>query len=189
MQIDKQCILEIAEAVSKSVVVALKEQGLVGSPSANPKMEKTAYQKTEQLLHNYMRFKEIIAESVQEIEELRKYGVPQSCGAGGERVQNGNLPHGIVLPEESVESAVHTVQKRVQGIVQAIALIDKCMGTLKNDPYYNVLEWYYFERRTLEDIGLEYNCSAMNISKTRSRLVKELSLKLFPNQVVAEMMN
>lgn len=189
MQIDKSCILEIAEAVSKSVVIALKENGLVGNQSANQKMEKTAYQKTEQLLYNYMGFKKIIAESVQEIEELRKYGVPQTCGAGGERVQNGNLPHGIVLPEESVESAVRTVQERVQGTVQAIALIDKCMYTLRKDPYYNVLEWYYFERRTLEDIGLEYNCSAMNISKTRSRLVKELSLKLFPNQVISEMMN
>ena len=126
---------------------------------------------------------------MQEIEDLRKYGVPQTCGAGGERVQNGNLPQGIVLPEESVESAVRTVERSVEGTVQAIALINKCMAALANDPYYKILELRYFEGHTQEDIALEFGCSQVTISNNKNRLVRELAMRLFPNQVVDEMLH
>ena len=164
MQIDKQSMLEMAEIVASAVVTALEKKNIVGTQSANVKTEKTAYQKTEQLLYNYMGFKKIVNERMLEIEELRRFGVPQTCGAGGERVQNGNLPHGIVLPEESVESAVRNVQASVEGTVQAIALIDKCMLALRNDPYYRILELRYFEGRTQEDIALEFKCTQQTIS-------------------------
>lgn len=182
----------LAELVATSVVAALKQEGIIGKTdkTATNDRGKTAYQKTEQLLYNYNGFKRIVAESTQEIEDLRKYGVPQKSGmAGGERVQSSRNVRGIVLQEESVEQAVHNVQERVQGTVQAIALIDKCMNSLRNDPYYKILEMRYFEGRTQEDIALEYNVSQVTISNNKNRLVRELSMRLFPNQVVEEMMN
>lgn len=188
----KNEMLELAEIVSKAVVAALKDNGLVGAEKANCKLktEKTAYQKTEQLLYNYNGFKRIVEERKQEIEDLRKHGVPQkSAMSGGERVQSSRSVQGIVLPEESVEQAVRTVQESVQGTVQAIALIDKCMNSLRNDPYYKILEMRYFEGRTQEDIALEYGVSQVTISNNKNRLVRELSMRLFPNQVVNEMMN
>ena len=151
--------------------------------------EKTAYQKTEQLLYNYNAFKKIVEERYQEIEEIKKYGVPKKGSAVVEYGKGGGTVQGIVLPEESVEVAVRTVQDSVQGTVQAIAMIDKCMSLLKNDPYYKILEMRYIEGRTLEDIALEYGCSHVTISKNKSRLIRELSIKLFPDQVVHEMMN
>lgn len=187
MQIDKQTMVEFAEIVAKAVVQAISHN--CNGKVVQPKQEKSAYQKTEQLLYNYNGFKKIIAERKLEIEEVRKYGVPQTCGAGGERVQNGNLPHGIVLPEESVESAVQRIERSVDGTVQAIALIDKCMAALKSDPYYRVLELRYFEGRTQEDIATLFNCSQVTISNNKSRLVRELSMRLFPNQSIQEMMS
>lgn len=187
----KNEMLELAEIISQSVVNALKDNGFVGKTDnlAQKKTEKTAYQKTEQLLYNYRGFQRIVAERMQEIEDLRKYGVPQKSGmSGGERVQSSRSVQGIVLQEESVEQAVRTVQESVQGTVQAIALIDKCMNSLRNDPYYRILEMRYFEGRTQEDIALEYNVSQVTISNNKNRLVRELSMRLFPNQVVAEIM-
>ena len=87
-----------------------------------------------------------------------------------------------------MESAVHRIKASVQDTVQAIALIDKCMGQLKNDPYYKILEMRYFEGRTQDDIALEFNCSQVTISKNKGRLVRELSMRLFPNQAVGEML-
>lgn len=186
MQIENSEMIEFAEIVAQAVVKALGGK----SANANSKVEKTAYQKTEQLLYNYNGFRRIVDECMQEIEDIKRYGAPQKSGtAGGERVQNGNLPHGIVLPEESVEAAVHTVQERVQGTVDAINLIDKCMAALRNDPYYKILPMRYFEGRTQEDIALTFGCSQMTISNNKSRLVRELSMRLFPNQVVNEMLN
>lgn len=185
MQIEKSTMVEFADIVAKAVVKALEDK----TPSANQKMEKTAYQKTEQLLYNYNGFKRIIDERMQEIDDLRKFGVPQRCGSSGERVQNGNLPQGIVLPEESVEAAVRTVQRSVLGAVQVVELIDKCMSALKKDQYYKILEMLYFEGRTQEDIAVAYGCNQATIGRNKNRLVKELAMRLFPDQVAKEMMS
>ena len=192
---NRQQMVELAELVSKSVVHALKESGLVGGMGMDivlpkPKsQEKTAYQKTEQLLFNYMGFCRIVEERKQEIEDLRKYGVPsKSSMSGGERVQTSRNVQGIVLPEDAVEDAVHNVERSVEGTVQAIALIDKCMAALKGDPYYEILPMRYFEGRTLEDIGVYFGNDHSTISRNKNRLVKELSMRLFPDEVAKEML-
>jgi RNA polymerase sigma factor (sigma-70 family) len=187
MQIDKKSMLEMAELVATSVVAALKSEGVIGS-GGKPKSDKTAYQKTEQLLYNYKGFKRIVEEKKREIKEIRMYGVPQKCGAVGERVQSTPVQTGLMLPEESVERAVHNVEASVQGTVQAIALIDKCMGELKSDPYYDILEMRYFEGRTQEDIALKFGVSQVTISNNKNRLVRELSMRIFPNQSVNEIL-
>lgn len=182
----KQDMLELAEIISTSVVTALEQKGLVGTAPANPKTSKTAYQRTEQLLYNYRGFKRIVEERMQEIEDIRRYGVPHR-GSMGERVQNGNLPQGIVLPEEAVEAAVRTVERSVESVVKAIEKIDKAMTAISSDYYYNVVKYLYFDGRTQEDIALEFGVSQVTISNNKSRLVRELSIRLFPNQAVDEM--
>lgn len=186
MQITKQDMLEFATIVATAVVDALKKENTNLLGNAAPKHEKTAYQKTEQLLYNYMNFKRIIKERMLEIEEIKLYGVPKNSSVQ-EYVQKGGLPQGIVLPEESVESAVCRIQASVKTTVQAVGMIDRGMASLKHDPYYQVLEWIYFEGRTQEDIADEMKCSQMQISKQKTRLVRELSIRLFPNQAVEEM--
>ena len=111
------------------------------------------------------------------------------CAPGFEFVPHTNVPKGIVLPEESVEAAVHSVAKSVEGTVRVIKLIDDAMATLKNDPYYSILEMRYFEGRTQEDIAYYLRCSQKTISQNKSRLVRALAMRLFPDQVVNEIMN
>lgn len=189
LDISKQSMVEMADMVAVSVVNALKENGIIGNVEAKPKTtEKTAYQKTEQLLYNYRNFQRIIEERKLEIAEIKLFGVPKQCGAVGERVQTSNVQTGIVLEEESVDSAVHRIQCAIQPTVQAIALIDKCMVALSNDPYYRILELRYFEGRTQEDIALEFGVSQVTISNNKNRLVRELAMRLFPDQVIHEMM-
>lgn len=192
MAITKAEMLEISELVAQSVVKALIDNGLVGA-SANRKTkqsEKSAYQKTEQLLYNYNGFKKIVAEKQLEIEELRKYGVPDKSLSIVEYTPNGGgVVQGTVLRDEAVESAVQKINCAVQRTVQVIAMIDRGMAALANDPYYKVLEMRYFEGRTHEEIGFQLNCDQSTISRNKSRLVKELALRLFPDEVVSEYMN
>lgn len=201
--IEKESMVELATLVAQSVVEALEKKNIIGcgntintinnnvvgtTANANVKTEKTAYQKTEQLLYNYKGFKKIVQERLDEIEEIKQYGVPKNCGALGERVQGGALPGGIVLPDESVEQAVHRIHCAIESTVRVIALIERSMSLLSNDPYYDVLEMRYFEGRTLEDIAAHFKCDTSTVSRNRSRLVKELSLRLFPDDVVNEYM-
>ena len=185
MYLDEADLKTIVELVVKTTLDTLEKRKLISTE----KPEKTAYQKTEHLLFNYNGFKRIVTEKKQEIEDLRKFGVPKKCGGVTEFVQKGGLPQGIVLDEESVEDAVHSVQKSVQDIVQVINKIDNAMCVLRSDPYYPILEMRYFEGRTQEDIALELKCSQQNVSKNKSRLVKELAMRLFPDQVAKEMMS
>lgn len=186
MNIDKQ---ELVEIIATTVKETITQLGLV---NANPKpvKEKSAYAKTESLLYNYRGFKRIVDERMAEIEDIKKYGVPQKGGAVVEYGGNcGGTPRGIVLPEESVEAAVCRIQHSVDDTVRVISMIDRCMSQIKSDPYYDVLEMLYFEGRTQEDIAMTFGCSQVAISKNKSRLVRELAMRLFPNQTVNELMN
>jgi DNA-directed RNA polymerase specialized sigma subunit len=190
MQLDKKTLVELAEMVANAVVTALEKKNVVSGSGKSGKSDKSPYKKTEQLLYNYLGFKRIVQERMDEIEHIKKYGVPQKNGSVVAYTPNtGGTARGIVLPEESVENAVRSVEASVEGTVQAIALIDKCMAALKNDPYYRVLEMRYFDGRTLEDIGASFGCDHTTISRNKNRLVKELSMRLFPDEVIGEYMN
>lgn len=189
MQIGKSEMVEFADLVAQAVVKAISQDYKNGNSGKQmPKQDKTAYQKTEQLLYNYNNFKKILEDRKKEIEDLRKYGVPQTCGAGGERVQNGNLPQGIVLEEERVEAAVREIERSVVEVTKAINMIDFGLYKLRNDPYYRVLPLRYIQGCTLEDIGVELNCDTSTVSRNKNRLVKELSMWLFSNEVATECM-
>lgn len=192
MAITKKEMLELSELVTQSVVKALIDNGLV---SANNKTknrgngaDKSAYQKTEQLLRNYNSFKKIVEEKQHEITELKLYGVPQTSKSIVAYSPGSGVPQGTVLPEESVENAVHRIDCAIQSTVQVINMIDKGLDALKNDPYFDILEMRYMEGRTLEDIGVYFNCDHSTISRNKSRLVKELAMRWFPDEVIGEYM-
>lgn len=186
----REQMVELAELVATAVVNALEKKGVVATTPVNPKDKpKSAYQKTEQLLYNYPNFKKIVAERQLEIEELRRYGVPQKSSGVNEYVDKGGMPQGIMLPEEATENAVRNVEASIAELVGVINLIDKCLYSLRNDPYYKIIELRYFEGRTQEDIALTLKCSQVTISNNKNRLVREMALRLFPNQVIKEYMN
>lgn len=184
-QIDlKELIVSVVQEVLKQLNITA-DKVEYGDKS---KREKSAYQKTEQLLYNYMNFKKIVEERKREIEEIRQYGVPRSCAVKEYVDKGGVCGKGIVLEEESVEAAVANVERSVQGTVQALALIDKCMNALKYDPFYSILEMRYFEGRTQEDIADELGYTQKTISQHKARLIRELAMRLFPDQAIAEIM-
>lgn len=190
MQIGKKELADIIQSVVDTTISALESKGLLILGSASSRgasaSNKTAYQRTEQLLFNYRNFQKIVAERKAEIEEIRKYGAPErgsvvvtySGGNGGRK--------DLVLDEERKEIAIRNVEKSMESTVQALALIDKGMASLQHDPYYRILELRYFEGYTQEAIAVEFNCTQQTISNNKSRLVKELSVKLFPDKVVQE---
>ena len=154
---------ELNLVIAKVVTETLKQLG-IDSAAVNrqkAKHKKTAYQKTEQLLYNYNLFKKIV-------EEKRKRGKGTVQGVGS--------VHG-------------TVDGSVDTTVQAITLINDSLDSLRSDPYYRILEMRYFEGRTQEDIAAILGCSQQTISKNQSRLVHQLAIRIFPNQVVNEIMN
>lgn len=184
----KNEMVELADIISKAVVTALKENGLVGTQKPATKQSKSAYSKTESLLYNYRGFKRILEERTMEIAEIRLHGVPQRSGSIVQYGGNSGGVNRITTPEESAEAAIRHIEQSMEETKRVIDLIDRSMYALRNDPYYKLLEYLYFEGRTQEDIALTFNCSQVNVSKNKSRLIKELALRIFPDQAIAEMM-
>jgi DNA-directed RNA polymerase specialized sigma subunit len=184
---DKTELKELISLVVTETITALKNENFFETKDKVQRNEKSAYAKTETLLYNYTNFKKIIAERMVEIEEIKRYGVRKDMSVQ-EYVQKGGMPHGLVLEEESVEAAVRKINFSIKPVVETIRLLDDSMSKLKSDPYYCILEQRYFEGRTQEYIALKLNCTQAAVSQNKSRLVRELSMWLFPSEVITEFM-
>lgn len=184
MQISDTKMQEFATMIATAVIESLEKGKYIDTKSKH----KSAYQKTEQLLYNYNNFKKIIRNRELEIETIKKYGVPQKSTSIVPFSPKGNSSPGTVLEEDAVQCAIRSVQDSIYDTVQVINMIDKAIKTLEHDPYYRILEMRYFEGRTQEDIAAHYCVTQVTISKNKSRLVRELSLELFPNQAIMEML-
>ena len=182
MQIEKSDLENIIKETVKSTILEL------GIGKVQHKEERSAYQKTELLLWNYNNFKRVVKEKEDQIEELKKYGVPHKGGAVHTYSSGGNIVHGVSTVEETVDNAIHSVEKSVNDVKEALNKIDMAMLGIKNDPYYSILEMRYFDGMGQEDIAKFMNCSRQNIGYHKNRLIRELSLRLFPNDVINELM-
>lgn len=181
MQIEER---DLENIIKEAVKATISELGI---GKQEQRQTKNAYQKTEQLLYNYRNFQKVIKEKQEQIDELRKYGVPHK-GSAVHTYCGDNTVHGLSTVEETVDNAVHTVQRSVQEIVGVLNMIDRAMKAIKSDPYYSILEMRYLDGMTQEDIAKQINCSKQNVSYHKSRLVKDLALRIFPNEVAKEML-
>lgn len=190
-EINEETARGLADTIATAVVNALKKDNTSFGElraSVNTATNKSACAKTEALLYNYMGLKRIVQEREQEIADIYEHGVPTSCGTVEERVQKSHVQTGIVLPEESVESAVRSIRASMQDALKAISMVEKGMKALRDDTYYRVLEYQYFECRTQEEIARLLGCSQVTVSKNKNRLVRELAMRIFPEQAVQELL-
>ena len=181
MQIENSEIQQFADTVATAIIKSLENRGI-----ANCKLEtRSAYEKTEQLLYSYREFEKIIHEKELEIAELKKHGVSHRTNSVVEYGTHCAAKR-TVLPEESVQGAVHTVQRDIVEVKKALEMVDKGLEALKNDPYIGILKMLYYDGETQEYIAMKYKCSQVTISNNNKRLVNRLAMWLFPNQVVNE---
>ena len=185
MQIEKQ---DLENLIKETVKATILELG-IGKQSVKipSKQERSAYQKTEMLLWNYRGFQRVVKEKLDKIEDIKRYGVPQK-GNAVHSYGGTSIVRDITTSQESKEDAICNIKDSIQEIIEVLELIDRSMDNLRNDPYYKILEMHYFEGRTQEDIAVHYNCTQSTIAKNKSRLVRELSVRLFPNEVAKEML-
>lgn len=70
---------------------------------------------------------------------------------------------------------------------EQVARIEEALQHFVNDPYYRVIPMRYFDNETLENIALEHEVSPTMIRKARRRLINQLKLFFFTDEVVDEL--
>lgn len=152
-----------------------KLQGLLLNIKFSP------YQKTEQLLYNYMNFKDVIAEKEQHIDFIKEMGV-QNRSKDITRFSNNNQFYSNDRAEEQIESLEYSIAltKRY------IKTIDNALLKIKDDPYYDLIKMRYFEGANREEIADYFGVDVATVSRNKSRLINTLKVHLFSDEVITD---
>lgn len=67
-----------------------------------------------------------------------------------------------------------------------IKQIDKALESIIDDPYYSIIELFYFEGKTRDSIAEHYNTTVTTISRNKTRLLKKLAPFIFSDDVIFE---
>lgn len=72
---------------------------------------------------------------------------------------------------------------------KTVCEIDRALGLIQQDPYYNIILMAYFSDMTREQIADQFNTSVTTISRNKARLVNRLKAALFSEEFITEIFN
>lgn len=68
-----------------------------------------------------------------------------------------------------------------------INIIDRALKSIETDQYYSIIEMYYFEHKTREEIAEFYDCEVKTITRNKRRLLDEIRIILFSDTTIEEL--
>lgn len=71
--------------------------------------------------------------------------------------------------------------------VKLVAKIEEALKNIEDDIYYDVIPMFYFHNETREYIAEKFGCTETTISRNKTRLLNQLKLKLFSDDVIFEL--
>lgn len=183
MQID-EIITGTIESTVKATVDELQKRNLVKKKVIN------TFKKTEQLLYNYNAFLDVVKDKKEMIEQIQKVGLSKRSGSFIPMPEDTGFK--VIKSEEEKENeAIETLENSIETTERFIKLIDNALETIVNDPYFEVVKMHYFK-------GMKYAAIAdawpvtideSTICRNKNRLVKKMSIYLFSDEVINEMLN
>lgn len=82
--------------------------------------------------------------------------------------------------------AIETDPDNTNKTKKLIKIIDRALETIEDDSYYSIIEMYYFEHKTREEIAEFYDVEVKTITRNKSRLVNEMKTVLFSDRTIEE---
>ena len=176
--LDKVTLTVINETVS-TAILEMKRQGMVKDNV------KTPFQKTEQLLYNYQAFKRVVKDKTLEIENIRANGLPQKSKSITSYAGDEGLM--VVKSEmELVDEKIAEIEASIAATKKFIGVLDDALDALRDDKYFEIIPLKYFEGKTYEEISEIMGVDISTVSRNKNRLINELKIKLFSDEVLFE---
>ena len=172
-------MIECSEELLNKFVLALKREGMFNNSKLN------AFQKTEQLLYKRSKFVEAVNSKKERIKELKEHGLKRQSksitkyGAGSGEIKTET---------EKLEDKIQAIESTIDDTEQHIQTLDSALDKLKHDKFFAIIEMKYSKGMTHEEIGFEFDVDATTIGRNKNRLIKELSIQLFPDDVLNEIL-
>lgn len=69
---------------------------------------------------------------------------------------------------------------------ELVEKVEDALTSLKDDKYFKIIPFFYFQKRTRENIAEIFDTSTTTISRNKNRLVNKISIVLFADEFVID---
>lgn len=142
----------------------------------------STYQNTESLLYKYNDLKRSIEDREDEIEEIKTSGLRAKSKSILKMPEGSHSDHDTI--EESIIEGLIEDIKKTQLVINRI---DRIIKKFKTDKYIDIIKLKYFENKTQQEIAETLDKDTSTIWRNNKRLINEIKVYLFPNDVVKEL--
>lgn len=171
-------IQKIMKDTISEMLLELKKQGFMKDTRHTP------FQKTEQLLYNYMNFKQVIIEKEKHIQFIKDAGIQKRSKSITSFT--GNHSNDTRTDNEKAEEQIESLENSIIITRRYIEVIDTAISKVFNDNYYDLIRLRYFESKSREEIAEYFNVDVATISRNKNRLINILKIYLFSDEVITE---
>lgn len=81
-------------------------------------------------------------------------------------------------------SFIHSDQPQTKKLLMRI---NEALGMIKDDPYYDLIQLFYIECKSREEVAEHFNTSVTTISRNKTRLVNKIKSVLFSDDFILEL--
>lgn len=131
----------------------------------------------KELLYNYNKFKCILEDKLQLVEEVEMYGLPEKSSSVSIYPVNSTSDSKEGIEEEYI----NTLRKQIKSLERHINAIKNALDTIKGDKYYKIIEYRYFKTMSYSQIGKLFYLDKSSVCRNDKRLLTELKKCLFPD--------
>ena len=120
------------------------------------------------------------------IEDLKKEGISIQKRETGVNVQSSK----VYLSElEKVENRIEKLQKEIVRIENVVNMVERALGTIRNNKYYDIIEMKYFDDLTFEHISEKLDISVITAKRYKNKMIRQLQLVIFSDDVIKNILN
>lgn len=165
---------ETSEKTAIEVVRELKKQRLI-------KTEMSFYKKTEILLYNYEKLKLAVKQKEEDIEYIKKHGLPQKSKS----IVLYSTPSGSISEGDRYMELIEKYKIAKAETERDIKRIDNALDKIRDDKYFEIIEMKYIkqEYKTDEEIAEVLDRDRTTISRNKGRLINSIKTILFPESI------
>jgi len=164
-----------AKLDTKALITEAVNAGLQAGRAQASSTAKDAFKATERRLYAIPILTRKVKEDIEKLEEIRTNG-PQSRSKSIVRFQKTGYR---VDPEEMLDAIIQDLEATIAIDKHEIETVRSAMEAFKDDPYYPTVTGRYIDRYDDEDIAADLGCSANQVWKQRTRIVKDISVMLY----------
>lgn len=171
-----QAIEATAKAAASETVLLLKTENLL-------KNKRNAFQKTEVLLYNYKKFKNIISEKDKQIKLIRRDGLPKKSKSITSWAEILTRNRNLTWRRWKIK---YEIEKSIAVTRRLIKIVESALLEVSEDEYYVIIEKFYFDGCSWENVTSFCNCDKATMYRNKKRLVDRLKIILFSGDVITE---